>query len=161
MVVKKGGNKIDWKVLIACIVILGFVGLTGSLFTQQSVGSEWYDSIKPSITPPDWVFPVVWNVLFFLIAVSLYFAFQASKSVEKKKMTALVYGINFYLNLIWSMLFFGFRNPLAAFYQIGLLWISIAFMIIYTWKIDRKASLLLVPYFLWVSFACYLNYLMI
>jgi len=153
--------KIAWKVLIACILILGFVGLTGSLFTRQSVGSEWYSSIKPSITPPNWVFPIVWNVLFFLIAVSLYFAWESSKGNEKKKMTALVYGVNFYLNLIWSMLFFGFRNPLASFYQIGLLWISIALLIIYAFKIDRKASYLLVPYLLWVSFASYLNYLMI
>jgi len=152
--------KINWKVLIVCILIIAFVELTGSLFTSKSVNSEWYNSIKPSITPPGWVFPVVWNILFLLIAISLYFAWQASKG-KQKKITALVYGVNFNLNMIWSMLFFGFRNPAAAYYQIGLLWISIALMIIYTWKIDRKASYLLIPYLLWVSFASYLNYLMI
>jgi len=160
---RKEGKRagINWRVLIVCILLVAFVELTGSVFTTQSVNSEWYNSIKPSITPPGWVFPVVWKILFFLIAVSLYFAWLASKSIEEKKRTVHVYGVNLYLNLIWSMLFFGFRNPAAAFYQIGLLWISIALMTIYTWKLDRKASYLLIPYLLWVSFASVLNYLMI
>ncbi|MBU4086152.1 MAG: tryptophan-rich sensory protein, partial [Nanoarchaeota archaeon] len=59
---KKGGWNINWKVLIICILVLAFVGFTGSLFTQKSVSSSWYDSIRPSITPPNWVFPVVWNI---------------------------------------------------------------------------------------------------
>lgn len=152
--------KVNWRVLIVCILIISFVEFIGGLFTTQGVNSEWYNSIKPLITPPGWVFPVVWKILFFLIAVSLYFAWQASKG-KQKSMTVLIYGVNLDLNMLWSMLFFGFRNPAAAYYQIGLLWISIALMIIYTWKLDRKASYLLIPYLLWVSFASVLNYLAI
>jgi len=158
---RKEARKINWKALIVCILIVAFVELIGSLFTSPSVNSSWYEAIKPSITPPGWVFPIVWNILFLLIAISLYFTWQASKNAEKKKMTAHVYGVNFYLNIIWSMLFFGFRNPPVALYQIGLLLISIALMIIYAWKIDRRASYLLIPYLLWVSFASVLNYLSI
>ncbi|MBU3913181.1 MAG: tryptophan-rich sensory protein [Nanoarchaeota archaeon] len=156
---KKGGWNINWKVLIICILVLAFVGFTGSLFTQKSVSSSWYDSIRPSITPPNWVFPVVWNILFLLIAFSLYFAWINAR--KKRKLTAVVYGVNFNLNMLWSMLFFLFRNPSSAFYQIIVLWLSIVLMITYTWKIDRRASYLLVPYLLWVSFASVLNFLAI
>ena len=95
------GIKINWRVLITCIIVVALVELAGSWFTSKSVNSSWYNSIAPSITPPGWVFPIVWNVLFLLIAISLYFTWQASKGRMKKKRTFLVYGTNFYLNVIW------------------------------------------------------------
>lgn len=150
---KKGVN---WRVLITCFLIIAFVALTGSLFTNQSVKSEWYESIKPSITPPNYVFPAAWTILFVLIAISLYLAWNSSRN---KKILTCVYGLNFDLNMAWSFLYFGLRSPRVAFYEIIILWISIVLMINYTWKINRKASLLLIPYLLWVSFAGVLNWL--
>jgi len=151
-------KRVNWKVLIVCLLIVTFVSFTGSLFTSRSVNSSWYESVKPSITPPNYVFPVVWSILFVLIAFSLYFAWQSSKN---RKVLACVYGSNFDLNMLWSFLYFGLKNPKAAFYQIFVLWLSIALMIAYVWKIDRKAAWLLVPYLFWVSFASVLNFLSI
>jgi tryptophan-rich sensory protein len=152
---KKRGNRVNWKVLIACFIIVSLVAFTGSLFTNSSVNSSWYESVKPSITPPNYVFPIAWTILFVLIAFSLYFAWVKARN---KKLLATVYCLNFDLNMAWSMLYFGFRNPLAAFYQIIVLWLSIVLMIAYTRKIDKRAAWLLVPYLLWVSFAAILNF---
>jgi len=110
--------------------------------------------------PPNWVFPVVWTTLFFLIALSLYFVWVSKKQKEKNKIV-INYGINFVLNILWSVFYFGLKSPLQAFFVIILLWISISYLVIFDWKINKKAGYLLIPYLLWVSFAMILNYLSI
>jgi len=150
--------EINWRVLIISLIVVYLVGFTGSLFTSGSVNSEWYESIKPSITPPSFVFPIVWNILFFMIGLSLYFVWINSNKKEKKKIL-LVFGINFILNILWSVFYFGMQNPLLAFYSIILLIFSIASMIYVTNKINKLSSYFLVPYFLWVVFASVLNWM--
>jgi tryptophan-rich sensory protein len=152
-------KRVKWKVLIACLIIVYLVAGVGSVFTSN-VKTSWYQIIKPSITPPNYVFPIVWNVLFLLIAFSLYFAWINSDKKQKKKIK-LIFGINFFLNILWSVLYFQMRNPLYAFYELFFLLISIALMIFITYKINKKSSYLLIPYLLWVSFAGILNYLSI
>ena len=152
-------KKLNLKVLIFAFIIVAAVAFLGSIFTSSTVKSEWYESIKPGITPPNAAFPIAWTILFILIAISLYFAWINSKR-DQKKTIAIVFGINFILNILWSILFFGMRNPKAAFIEIIFLWISILSMILVSWKTSRKASLLLLPYLLWVSFAAILNFLM-
>lgn len=152
-------KRINWKVLVLSLLVVYFVAFVGSLFTSPVTNSEWYDSVKPSITPPSWVFPIVWNILFFLIALSLYFSWiNSGKDVRK---VIFVFGINFLLNIFWSVLYFGLKNPFYAFIEIFFLWISIVSMIYVSYNIDKKAGWLLVPYLLWVSFAMVLNYLSI
>ena len=152
-------KKINWKVLILSIVIVFLVAFIGSLFTSQNTDSDWYESIKPSITPPKWVFPIVWNILFFLIALSLYFSWINTQTTKNKRKIIIVFGINFFLNILWSALYFGMKNPSLAFYELIILWLSIVTMIFITYKINKKSAYLLVPYLLWVSFAGILNYL--
>jgi len=149
-------KKINWKTLIVSFIIVYLVAAAGSFFTAGNTSGEWYDSIKPSITPPGWVFPIVWNILFFLIALSLYFSWMAAK--EKKKI-AFVFGINFILNISWSYFYFFLKNPALAFADIILLEGSIIAMILVAHKTSKKAAYLLIPYLLWVGFATLLNYL--
>ena len=150
--------KIRWKVLIISLILVFLTAFIGSFFTSGNTNSDWYQQIKPSITPPNYVFPIVWNILFFLIALSLYFSWIKAKNKNKKKI-AIVFSINLILNILWSFLFFGLRNPLLGFIELIILWISIIVMIKTTYKIDKKSSYLLIPYLLWVSFAGILNYL--
>ena len=72
-------RKFNWKVLVICLAIVYLVAFIGSLFTTQETDSEWFNSIKPSITPPNWVFPIAWNILFLLLALSMYFAWVSGK----------------------------------------------------------------------------------
>lgn len=144
--------------MLACLAIVLVTALLGSLFTGPGTKSPWYDTIRPSITPPNFVFPIAWTILFMLIAVSLFFAWLNSDKKEKKRI-AIVFAVNFVLNVLWSALFFGLRMPWLAFIEIIMLWLSILMMILVTWRISRLASWLLVPYIAWVTFACVLNYL--
>jgi benzodiazapine receptor len=153
-------KKVNWKVLIISLIIVYAVAFIGSLFTSSNVNTNWYESIKPAITPPSFVFPIVWNILFFLIALSLYFAWIKANKKQKQKI-AIIFGINFFLNVLWSVFFFTMKNPLLSFFELVLLlWPSILVMILLTWKIKKLSAYLLIPYLLWVSFAGILNYLM-
>jgi len=154
-------KSVNWKVLIYSILIVYGIAFLGSIFTSSSTNSEWYFNNKPSITPPNYVFPIVWNILFFLIALSLYFSWTAGKSNKQKTKIAWIFGINLFLNTLWSYLFFYLQNPVFAFFDLILIWITIIMMIFTTYNINKKSAWLLVPYLLWVSFAGYLNWLWI
>ncbi len=145
--------------MVFSFLIVFAVAFIGSLFTSPNTDTEWYNSIKPDLTPPNWIFPIVWNILFVLIALSLYFAWTNSKNKKNKKIIISVFGINFILNILWSVLYFGLKNPFAGLIEIFFLWISIMFMIYTTKKINKISAYLLIPYLLWVSFAIILNYL--
>lgn len=150
---------INWKVLLICLLLVYSVAFIGSVFTSENVNTDWYENSKPSITPPNWVFPIVWNILFFLIALSLYISWIKSNKKQKKKI-AIVFGINFLFNILWSVLYFTLRNPLFSFYELIIFLLpSIILMIFTTRKINKLSSYLLVPYLLWVTFAGVLNYL--
>lgn len=151
-------KRLNWKVLIISLIIVYAVAFIGSLFTSSNVDSEWYESIKPEITPPNYVFPIVWNILFFLIALSLYFAWASAKKKDKNKIL-IVFGINFALNILWSILYFSLQNPFASFIELIFLWFSILAMMFVTYRINKIASYLLVPYLVWVGFAGVLNWL--
>jgi tryptophan-rich sensory protein len=156
--VKSRFKKKNWKVLLFCLVAVYATAFVGSIFSSSQANSQWYMSVKPTITPPNFVFPIAWNILFFLIALSLYFSWTNSKKKYKIKL-AWVFGINFLLNMLWSVLFFGLKKPNIAFFELIVFWISILLMIFTTWKVDKKSAMLLVPYALWVGFAGILNYL--
>jgi len=154
----KRGMKKNWKVLAVSLLIVYIVAFAGSFFTSKNANTSWYSSVRNSLTPPNFVFMIMWNVLFFLIALSLYFAWIKSKKKQKIKIS-WVFGINFLLNIIWCILFFGIKKTNLAFFELIVLWLSILLMIFITWGINKKSAWLLVPYALWVGFAGILNYL--
>jgi tryptophan-rich sensory protein len=156
---KSPSSKINWKVLITCLLIVFIISIIGSLFTTSSVNSQWYNSIKPSITPPSWVFPIAWTILYIMIAFSMYYAWVSSKNNKQRKIISILFTVNLLLNILWSILYFNNHNILGAFIDLILLWISIALLFFTTFTISRRSAYLLVPYFLWVTFAGILNYL--
>lgn len=159
---KKGVRKkvkINWKFLIISFAAVYLVALLGSMFTSAGTKSFWYLTVKPSITPPGWVFLVVWNILFFLMAISLYFVLAYRKNKKLRLKAQIAFSANLLLNFSWSFLYFGLRKPAFAFIELIALWISIVAMIYFSYRISRKSAWLLVPYLLWVTFAGVLNYL--
>ncbi len=153
-------KRVNWRVLISSLIVVYLIAIIGGIFTSSNTNSEWYQSIKPSITPPNYIFPIVWNILFFLIGISIYLSWINAKKNQKSKII-LVYGINFFLNILWSFLFFYLKNPRAAFFDLVFLEFSILSLIIVSSKINKKTFWILLPYLLWVSFAGVLNWLMI
>jgi tryptophan-rich sensory protein len=149
----KTKKKINWVLLIASFAIVFAVAGIGSAFTK--IGS-WYESVKPAITPPNFVFPIAWSALFVMIALSMYFSLS---NARKKGKLAWAFGMNLLLNVMWSFIFFTLHNPVLAFYNIILLLLSIVVLIALTRFASKKAAWLLVPYLIWVSFASYLNWL--
>jgi len=129
---------------------LGFIaGAFGSFFTAPAVGLWYKDLPKPSFAPPNWVFGPVWTVLYLLMGISLYL-------VWKKYLKLFV--VHLGVNALWSIVFFGFKDIALALVVIGVLWFVILYMMVKFYRVNKAASLLLLPYFLWVSFAAYLNF---
>ena len=147
-------KKLNWKVFAICLIIVAAIASIGSTFTDTG---DWYESIKPSIAPQNIVFPIVWSLLFYLIAVSLYYSWIDNDGKHRKKIIAF-YGVNFILNILWSYIFFSLQSPRFALLEILILWLSIFALIGFNWKKSRKAAYFLIPYLLWVSFAIILNY---
>jgi tryptophan-rich sensory protein len=119
---------------------------------------EWYEGIaKPNWRPPNWVFGPAWAVLFTTIAIAGWRVW--SKSPETDVSVALtIYFVHLLLNAAWSWLYFGLRRIDLAFYEILVLWASILAMIIAFHPIDETASLMLLPYLAWVTFASTLTF---
>lgn len=161
MIKKRGDKKSRIFLFIICLIITYAAAAIGGIFTSSGVNSDWYDSIRPSITPPNYVFPIAWNILFFLIALSIYFAWVSAKNAKQKKIIIAIFGINLTLNILWSVLFFGLKNPLFGFIDIIAVWLSILIAILILAKINKISAYLLIPYLLWVSFASIINYVAI
>ncbi|MBD3248730.1 tryptophan-rich sensory protein [Candidatus Woesearchaeota archaeon] len=144
-----------WKFIIS--LILPFLAsLIGGIFTASSVSTWYLTLVKPSFNPPSWIFGPVWTLLYLMMGLALYLVWINKQ--ENKKPAFTVFGIQLFLNALWSILFFGFKRPLFAFIEIIFLWISIFVTLVYFYKIEKKAAYLLIPYILWVSFAAVLNF---
>ena len=146
--------KIRLKMLILQLVIsLGVAGLS-ALSTMNSM--ELYQSLnQPPLSPPGWLFGVVWTILFTLMGISAYLV---SASDSKDKTPALrIYGIQLAVNFFWSILFFCLQAYWFAFVWLILLWVLILAMIVSFAKVSFPAAMLQIPYLLWVTFAGYLS----
>jgi len=144
--------------LIIAISVCEIAGVIGSVFTVSAI-PVWYAGLaKPAFNPPSWVFGPAWTTLYFLMGVAAFLVWKKGIGRKDAQMALGVFGVQLFLNAIWSIIFFGLKNPGWAFLDIVLLWFAIVGTIIVFHKISRKAALLLLPYLLWVSFAGYLNY---
>ena len=149
-------QKIKWKTLIIAVAIPLLTGAVSGLLTRENTA---YFSLleKPPLSPPGWLFPVVWTLLYTLMGVASYFAIESQAETAEKISALKVYFLQLAFNFLWSIFFFNLE--LYAFSFIWLL--TLLFLIVLTalrfWKIDRRAGLLMLPYIAWVSFAGYLN----
>ena len=148
--------KIQWKKLIICILIPLAVGGLSAWLTRNSM--ESFDNLtKPPLSPPGWLFPVVWSILFVLMGIASYLVLVSDKPARSK--TALtVYGIQLAFNFFWSIIFFNFEMYLFAFVWLMILWLLIILTTVLFWRIDKRAGYLMLPYLVWVTFAAYLNF---
>ena len=139
----------------ALIIFILIPLAAGSLSALLSGNSAAYLALnKPPLSPPSFLFPIVWTILYILLGISSYIIYE-SETPEKNKALRL-YFIQLFFNFFWSIFFFGFSMYLFAF-----LWllVLIALMIYQFHKISPVAAYLQIPYLIWCLFAAYLNFM--
>ena len=147
----------DLGALIMCIGLCFAVAAIGSAVTMPAIGT-WYASLnKPAWNPPGWVFGPVWSVLYLSMGVSVWLVWRKA-GFSGGSVALSLFAVQLALNCIWSGLFFGLRQPWLAFGEIILLSCAILATIISFARVSPLASILLVPYLVWVTFAAALNF---
>lgn len=149
-------GKRSYGVLMLFIAGCLAVGFVGGLATSSSLQSWYVGMRKPLLNVPNWVFAPVWSFLYLLMAIVGWRLWSVSS--DHRLRLRMLFGCQLILSALWSPLFFGLRNPLAGLVDIVLLWGVLLALTRVSWREDRVSGVLLVPYFLWVSFATYLNF---
>ncbi len=145
------------KILLFVVTCIA-VGYLSGMATQSSVTSWFPTLVKPVFNPPGWVFAPVWSLLYIMMGIAAGLVWNRIDQEREAVRKALwFFVIQLALNALWSMLFFGLKNPLLALIEIILLWLMIYETYIKFIKIDKIAGYLFIPYLLWVSFATILN----
>jgi translocator protein len=143
--------------------LLGFVfgsivvGSIGSLATYPAIPTWYRFLLKPSFSPPNWLFGPVWTLLFTLMGVAAYLVFKEGLKKPQVKAALSMFAVQFVFNVAWSFAFFGAHSPSLGLMVILILWFLIVFTLILFKRVNSLAGYLLIPYFLWVSFAMILN----
>ncbi len=144
--------KIDWKVLLFFLgytfILAGIGALLGGGFNMEALN-------QPPLAPPAWLFPVVWSILYALMAIAAYRVFM-SNDMDRGRALRL-YLIQVIVNVLWPLLFFRLEWRLFAFFWLLFLIALVVLTMVAFYPIDKPAFWLLVPYLLWISFATYLN----
>ncbi len=146
-----------WKAYLFWVVLAEAVGALAGFLTREGTQIYGETMLKPPLSPPAWLFPVVWVILYALMGVG------AARVWLGEPGRARSAGLNLFVaqlivNFFWSLIFFNAQAYGFALVWIGLLWVLILAMIFAFWKTDKPAALLQIPYLLWVSFAAYLTW---
>lgn len=146
----------NWKVYAVWIGLSVAVGVLSGLLSRPGMEGFRETVVQPPLSPPAFLFPVVWTVLYVLMGISAARVWLTEPSELRSQ------GINLFIaqlviNFFWSLIFFDARSFPLAFLWLLLLWGLVAWMIITFRQVDSKAALLQVPYLLWLTFAAYLS----
>ncbi len=139
---------------IISILIPILVGTLSSLFSGNMSLSMFN---KPSFSPPSFLFPIVWTILYILMGISSYIIYSSDNKNKRKAIT--IYAIQLFFNFFWSIIFFGSSQYLLAFIWLIILIIFIIIMIYQFYTVEPLAAYLQIPYLLWCLFAAYLNFM--
>ena len=153
---KVNGDK-SFSNLIISILIAEGVGLLSG-YLGRSNPNTYMQFNKPSFSPPSWVFPVVWTILFFLMAIAVYRIWIRGKQGEDITKPLILYTVQLILNFFWTIIFFRFNLYGVAFIELLVLLVIVIITTFSFKKIDRLAAYLMIPYILWLGFAGILNY---
>ena len=145
---------IKLKPLAASLFIALGTGGLSALLTRDAM--ERYGELEqPPLSPPGWVFPLVWSALFVLMGIAAYLVWMRDSTGRNGALA--LYALQLALNFVWPLLFFNLQNYALAFFWLLLLWLFLLVTTLRFFKETPAAGWLLVPYLLWVTFAAYLN----
>ena len=141
-----------WIAALAAFAVAGI----GALMTDLG---PWYRSlVQPSFQPPDWAFGPAWTTIFALAAVAGVMAWQRAPDRASREWLLVLFAMNGFLNVFWSLLYFRLHRPDWAFYELVFLWLSVLLLIVVLGRYSRPSAWLLAPYLVWVTFAGALNF---
>ena len=143
--------------LVCSVSVCVATGFLGSFATMDSVNTWYADLSRPSFTPPDWAFGVVWPILYVMMGISAFMIWNKGLSSRQVKVALGLFILQLVLNGLWTPIFFGLHMIALALVEIVLLWVAILMTILSFWRISKSATFLLLPYIVWVSFAVVLN----
>ena len=130
----------------------------GGLATLLSGGMDTYQVInQPPLSPPAWLFPLVWTALYLLMGEASYRVYASGQDPTQIRKALIAYGVQLFLNFLWPLVFFGGKMYLTAFIVLVAMWVAIVVTMRRFMRLDEKAGDMIIPYLLWVSFAAYLN----
>lgn len=149
-------HKTTWKPYVFWVLGVEAVGALSGFLTRE--GAEFYREAmrKPPLSPPGFVFPIVWGILFLLLGIGAARIYLAPSSAHRTK-SLRIFFVQLAFNFFWSIIFFNLQRFGLAFFWLVALWGMILWMIRTFLRVDRLAAWLQLPYFLWVTFAAYLN----
>lgn len=149
-------QEIKIKPLIAAIAIPLAVGGLSAFITKDAM-SAFELLRKPPLSPPAWLFPVAWTILYILMGIASYFVWNKKVSPARKERALSFYAIQLAANFLWSIIFFSLEMYLAAFLWLVMLFLLVLVTGVLFYYIDKNAGRLMIPYVLWCGFALYLN----
>lgn len=144
--------------IIVSIIICQLAGVVGSVFTITAIPGWYAALIKPPFSPPNWLFGPVWLTLYTLMGLALALVWAKGIGDKKVKQAVILFAVQLFLNLLWSILFFGLHLTFLAFLEILLMLGFIVLTTLSFYRIERRAAYLMLPYLAWVSFASVLNF---
>ena len=148
--------KINKLLLIKSIAIPIVMGAVAGFLTRNAM-QDFETLNQPPLSPPGWLFPIVWTILYVLMGISAYMIKVADASTEEIDDALTIYRYQLIVNFLWPVFFFNFGWYLFAFAWLILLWILVILMIKKFYSISMPAAYLNIPYLLWLTFAAYLN----
>lgn len=148
-------TKINWKTLGVSVGIALGTGILSS-FLAPNIAGQYMTLYKPSLSPPGWLFPIVWTILYILMGAAAYLVYESPKG-EDRTSALLYYGAQLAVNLIWPVIFFRCEAYVTAFFWLLLLWYLVFVTFRKFTEINQLAGYLLIPYLVWLTFAGYLN----
>ena len=143
--------------LAISIIISEGVGALSALFSMDTMG-KYKELIQPSFSPPGWIFPIVWGILYLFMGIASYLVYSSGADKKEVKSALSFYALQLVFNFFWTILFFRFELRGFAFLWIIALLILVIITTVKFYKINKTAGYLMIPYVLWVSFASVLNY---
>lgn len=149
-------HEIKWKLLIPAVLLPLTVGGLAALLTGSAM-DNYSQVTRPPLSPPGWLFPLAWSLLYILMGISSYIVTTSSVSGERRERALCVYALQLAVNFAWPIIFFKLSAYGAAFFWLLLLVVLVLITILLFWHISKTAGKLLLPYLLWLLFALYLN----